>query len=117
MQRRIGLVALIALGGAAAVGCDHDRHTHMGNTAPGMVIAANGIFGGANVNVNPGLCAGRVTLQQGEATVTDNCFSGETNVVVCTDATAPNPIKCAPGRGTLIVVGNGNDIISYARLR
>ncbi len=82
-----------------------------------MTISAAGVFGGANVNVNLGMCAGRIVLVQGEATVHDRCFTGDTNVVLCTDATSPNPIKCAPGDGTLAIAGTGSDVINYARVR
>ena len=63
------------------------------------------------------MCAGRTTLEQGIATVKDECFTGDSNVVLCTDNSAPNPVKCSPGKGELRIGGTGSDAISYARLR
>jgi hypothetical protein len=62
-------------------------------------------------------CAGRVTLEQGGATVEDECFTGDSNVVLCTDNSTVNPVKCSPGKGELRISGTGRDAISYARLR
>jgi len=117
MPRRSAHAALLALGLLIACGCDHSRGVRAGDGTGAMSISAVGVFGGANVNVNLGVCAGRVRLSGGEATVNDKCFTGDTNVVLCTDATSPNPIKCAPGEGTLAISGTGSDIISYARVR
>jgi hypothetical protein len=90
--------------------------------APGHVNQSHDInswaaFGSSNVTEMAVACAGRVTLQQGAATVKDGCFTGETNVVLCTDVTAPNPVMCAPGKDGLSVAGTGADTISYARVR
>ena len=60
-----------------------------------MNINTTGFLGDASVTINVGMCAGRVALSQGEATIRDDCFSGDTNVVLCTDTTTPSPIKCA----------------------
>ena len=110
-------VALLAMGGLLLLSaCDHPRYMHHGD-AGGTAIAATGIFGGANVSVNLSVCSGRVSLTQGEATVRDSCFTGDTNIVLCTDTTSANPIKCAPSIGSLAVAGTGNDVITYARVR
>ncbi len=82
------------------------------------VVNAFGIFGGANVSFHSMIvCAGRVPLSQGSATVKDACFTGDTNVVVCTDTSNASAVKCAPGAGELLVGGSGNDVIAFARLR
>jgi hypothetical protein len=85
---------------------------------PNDSINAVGIFGGANVNLHTSIvCAGRIPLSQGSAIVKDACFTGDTNVVVCTDATSVSPVKCEPGAGSLLIGGNSNDVIAYARMR
>jgi hypothetical protein len=38
-------------------------------------------------------------------------------VVICTDSTAPNPVKCAAVAGALLMQGTGSDEISYARAK
>jgi len=80
-------------------------------------LNAFSFFGSANIRTTVDSCAGKVRLQQGAAVVSDNCFTGDTNVVICTDTTAPNPVMCAPRRGELAVAGGGNDTISYARVQ
>ena len=85
---------------------------------PNDSINAVGIFGGANVNLHTSIvCAGRVPLSQGSAIVKDACFTGDTNVVVCTDATSISAVRCEPGAGSLLIGGNSNDVIAYARMR
>ncbi|HLI80308.1 MAG TPA: hypothetical protein VKV03_10020 [Candidatus Binataceae bacterium] len=85
---------------------------------PNDSINAVGIFGCANVNLHTSIvCAGRVPLSQGSAIVKDACFSGDTNVVVCTDTSAINPVRCSPGAGALLIGGSGNDVVAYARMR
>jgi len=43
---------------------------------------AHSVFGPANLHVQEAICAGKVALIQGSASVHDACFSGDTNVVV-----------------------------------
>ena len=62
-------------------------------------------------------CAGRATLKGGSATVSDPCFTGTDNIVMCTDITAPNAIRCTPSDGSLSIAGAPDDTISYARVR
>ncbi len=69
------------------------------------------------VSINTGVCAGQVALTAGAAAISDPCFTGNTNVVLCTDATAPNPVRCAPQPGSLSVAGTGSDVVAYARVR
>jgi hypothetical protein len=78
---------------------------------------ANSFFGSANVYDYATVCAGRVALAQGAATVKDSCFTGDTNVVVCTDATAAMAVMCAADKGELRLAGNATDVINYARVR
>ena len=80
-------------------------------------INANSVFGDVKVAAVPDLCAGRVQLAQGAATVNDSCFTGDTNVVLCTDSTAANAVECAAANGKLALAGTGSDLINYARVR
>jgi len=80
-------------------------------------VSANSVFGAVKVTAMSNECAGRVQLTQGLATLKDSCFSGDTNVVICTDSTAANPVKCAAGEGQLEITGTGTDVINYARVR
>jgi hypothetical protein len=85
---------------------------------PNDSINAVGIFGGANVNLHTSIvCAGRVPLSQGSAIVKDACFTGDTNVVVCTDTSSISAVRCSPGAGALLIGGSGGDVIAYARMR
>lgn len=78
-------------------------------------VSAWGPMGGFAVNY--GGCAGQISLVNGFATVSDPCFTGNNNVVMCTDSTAANAVRCAPEPGSLLVSGAGADVIAYARLR
>jgi len=80
-------------------------------------VIANSFFGGVNVTAMDLQCAGRVQLTQGAATVNDTCFTGDTNVVLCTDASSANAVQCAAANGKLALAGNGSDLINYARVR
>src|SRR6266404_4897 len=105
-------------------GCGHPP-PHSGpppmHAGPGsgssQVVAANSFFGDVKVIATPDLCAGRVRLAQGAATVNDSCFTGDTNVVLCTDSTAANAVECAAANGKLALAGTGSDLINYARVR
>lgn len=81
------------------------------------VALAYSVFAPARAESIGILCAGHVKLQGGGATVKDSCFSGETNIVLCTDVTAPNAVQCAPIGRMLSVKGSGEDVISFARVR
>jgi len=121
-MHRDALIAVCALVGLLVTGCDHPPRSNGGGSggsilSGGTNLNAASFFGAANIRVDPAQCAGRIALAQGEATVHDDCFSGDTNVVICTDATSASPVKCAPAPGTLNIAGNANDMISYARLR
>ena len=122
----IGALSAIALIGS---GCGRPRprperpppmHGQFGaepGSGPSQVVAANSFFGDVKVVATPDLCAGRVHLTQGAATVNDSCFTGDTNIVLCTDATAANAVECAAANGKLALAGTGSDLINYARVR
>jgi hypothetical protein len=80
-------------------------------------VSANSFFGSVRITAQMNQCAGRTQLAQGVATLKDSCFTGDTNVVVCTDSTAANPVRCAAGEGQLEITGTGTDTINYARVR
>jgi hypothetical protein len=80
-------------------------------------IMANSFFGGVNVTAMDLVCAGRVQLAQGAATINDACFTGDTNVVLCTDASSASAVQCVAANGKLVLAGNGSDQINYARVR
>jgi hypothetical protein len=109
----------------AGAGCGPGPHPH-GSPGPGDSgggphdvhgVWANSVFGSVDIKQTADLCAGRVKLEQGAATVNDNCFTGDTNVVLCTDASSANAVQCAATNGKLALAGNGSDLINYARVR
>lgn len=116
MHRRDSLIAVLVLAALLFAACQRE-HLSRKEAGTGMNIITAGFLGDASVTINPGMCAGRVALSQGEATIRDDCFTGDTNVVLCTDATAANPIKCSPVPGTLSISGSDGDTISSARVR
>ena len=115
-------LSMIALLGS---GCGRGPHPeppqHLGE--PGAAsndfhgVSANSVFGSVDIKETADLCAGRVRLEQGAATVNDTCFTGDTNVVLCTDASSANAVQCAAANGRLVLAGNGSDQINYARVR
>jgi hypothetical protein len=114
----------LAMAGLTFAACQ-SRPPHPARMTPGGdvkvsndVVNAFGIFGGAKVTMTAViLCAGRIPLTNGSAIVKDACFTGDTNIVICTDATGINAVQCTPGAGSLLVGGSGSDVIAYARMR
>ncbi len=80
-------------------------------------IVANSFFGSVRVTAMDNACAGRVQLAQGAATVNDACFTGDTNVVLCTDASSASAVQCTASNGRLTLAGTAGDFINYARVR
>ena len=87
-----------------AIGCDRAK-------------SASSVFGSANVHIQDTVCAGKIALSQGTASVQDKCFSGDTNIVLCTNESHPNPVRCKATSGALTIEGGGEDVIDYARIR
>jgi hypothetical protein len=83
---------------------------------PPTSMSSWGPLGGFSVT-SGAPCAGKATLSDGTASVSDACFSGTNDIVMCTDTTAANPVKCTPGAGVLQISGGVGDTISYARVR
>jgi hypothetical protein len=116
------IAAVLTILAMLAGGCGHPPppppHGHGGPSASGNVVAnANSVFGPASTTVIANLCAGQKQLEQGTAAIRDSCFSGATNVVLCTDMTSASAVRCTPGPNSLTIAGTGNDLISYARIR
>ena len=86
-------------------------------TVNGPSVNVSNSFGGGNVQVFASVCAGKVSLTQGSATVNDACFTGDTNIVICSDITSVNAARCEPGKGSLTVEGHANDTIAFARMK
>jgi hypothetical protein len=122
---RTVIVALAVSALIAGAGCGRGPHPDSSQrpgepatkTNNSRDILANSVFGGVNVTAMDLVCAGRVRLEQGAATVNDNCFTGDTNIVLCTDASSANAVQCAAANGKLVLTGTGNDLINYARVR
>jgi hypothetical protein len=115
------VVAIVVLGWLLSVpiairGFPHSAPPPIG-TLNGQSVNVSTNFGGSNVNVFSILCAGRVDLAQGSATVKDSCFTGDSNVVICSDITSANAARCEPGKAILTVEGHADDRIAYARVR
>jgi hypothetical protein len=84
---------------------------------PPATMSSWGPLGGMTVS-SGATCAGRATLlNDGTASISDSCFTGDDNIVMCTDTTGVNPVKCAPAYGNLSISGTAGDTIAYVRLR
>ena len=116
--------AIVAFAVSAVIfgsGCGRGPHPGPpphGPGAPGSRdIIANSFFGGVSVTSIDEECAGRVQLAQGAATVNDACFTGDTDVVLCTDASSANAVQCTASNGKLTLAGTAGDFVNYARVR
>lgn len=110
MGRVIWLFAVIAL---TTAGC---LQVQPQPPVPPTTMSSWGPLGGFTMTSGPN-CAGYSTLNSRETSVSAACFTGSDNIVMCTDATAPNPVMCMPGDGYLTISGTAGDNISYARVR
>jgi hypothetical protein len=54
-----------------------------------MSINTAGFLGDASVPINIDMCAGRAALSQGEATIRDACFTGDTTTWCCAQTQPP----------------------------
>jgi hypothetical protein len=114
------IVALAVTVLTAVAGCGPGPHPPgASSTGPHDVhgVWANSVFGSVDIKETEDVCAGRVQLAGGAATVNDACFTGDTNVVLCTDASSANAVQCSASNGKLVLAGNGSDLINYARVR
>lgn len=117
------IATALAIAAIFAAGCGRppgpaEMHGHDGPRTSGNWFAqATSVFGNASTKVVADLCAGQKQLEQGGATIHDTCFTGATNVVLCTDMTSVSAVRCTPGPNSLTIAGTGSDSISYARIR
>ncbi|HKM99752.1 MAG TPA: hypothetical protein VJX23_04505 [Candidatus Binataceae bacterium] len=110
MRRIVAMLALIA---ATMAGC---LQVQPQPPLPATTVSSWGPNGGFTLS-SGSTCAGHATLNAGRASVSDPCFTGTDNVVICTDTTAANAVQCSPGSGYLTISGAGGDMISYARMK
>jgi hypothetical protein len=110
MGRIIRLFTVIAL---TTAGC---LQVQPQPPVPPTTMSSWGPLGGFTMTSGSN-CAGYTTLNTSEASIRASCFTGSDNIVMCTDATAANPVMCMPGDGNLTVSGTVGDNISYARVR
>ena len=108
-----GIVAMLALIGATMAGC---LQVQPQPPLPATTMSSWGPAGGFTLS-SGSTCAGHATLNAGRASVSDPCFTGADNIVMCTDTTAANAVQCSPGYGYLTISGTGGDTISYARMK
>ena len=105
-------VILLAILGLSAAGC----FTYSAPAPPPTSMTAWSPTGSFSFS-SGGTCAGQTNLVGGFATVNDPCFTSSYNVVVCSDNTMPNAVRCTPSIGSLSLSGTGSDSVSYARLK
>jgi hypothetical protein len=125
MNTGTAIVAALSLFALLGLGCGRGPYPeppsgpreHGATSRESRDVIANSVFGSVDVRETTNVCAGRVQLAQGNATVNDTCFTGDTNVVLCTDASSANAVQCAAANGKLMLAGNGSDQINYARVR
>lgn len=115
MRARIPVFALLAsmIAGLTAAGC---LQVAPQPPVPATTMSSWSPLGGFTMS-SGAPCAGKATLTDGSTSVSDACFSGADNIVMCTDTTAANPVRCTPAYGTLSISGGIGDTISYARVR
>jgi hypothetical protein len=85
-------------------------------SVPPTTMTSWGPLGGIAVSSGT-TCAGHQLLSGQSATLTDACFTGPADVVLCTDTTSANPVMCRPGAGYLTIGGTAGDTIAYGRIR
>jgi hypothetical protein len=108
------IVAMLALIGATTAGC---LQVQPQPPLPPTTMSSWGPNGGFTLSSGPSTCAGHATLSAGHTSVTDPCFTGVDNVVMCTDTSTANAVQRSPSSGYLAISGAGSDTISYAWVR
>ena len=107
------IVAIFAVIGLMMAGC---FQVSPQPALPPTNMTSWGPMGGFTMSSGT-VCAGHATLNGGYAAVNDSCFTSSDNIVLCTDTTAANPVKCMPAYGYLSIAGAASDTIAYARVR
>jgi hypothetical protein len=110
MRSIVPSIALIAL---TVAGC---LQVQPQPAIPPTTMSTWGPMGGITMT-SGSTCAGYTTISGRESSVGATCITGSDNIVMCTDATAANPVMCMPGSGYLTVSGTAGDTIAYARVR
>ena len=98
------IVAMLALIGATTAGC---LQVPPQPPLPPTTMSSWGPNGGFTLSSGVSTCAGHVTLSAGHTSVTDPCFTGVDNVVMCTDASNANAVQCSPSSGYLAIPAPG----------
>ncbi len=107
------MIAGLAVAGLMASGC---LQVAPQPPVPPTTMNSWGPMGGFSMS-SGAPCTGKATLSDGTASVSDACFTGADNIVMCTDTTAANPVRCTPAYGSLSISGGVGDTVSYARIR
>src|ERR1700730_7220877 len=110
MPATIGLLAALAL---TLGGC---LEVQPQPAAPPTTVSSWSPMGGFTMTSGSS-CAGSAALSMREMSVSASCLTGDDNIVMCTDTTAPNPVMCRPANGYLIMSGTMGDTIAYVRVR
>ena len=106
-------IAAAAVAGLMASGC---LQVAPQPPVPPTTMSSWGPMGGFSMT-SGAPCSGKATLSDGTASVSDVCFTGADNIVLCTDTTAANPLRCTPASGSLAISGGIGDTVAYARIR
>src|SRR5271154_4473732 len=97
-------VVMLALIGATTAGC---LQVPPQPPLPPTTMSSWGPNGGFTLSSGASTCAGHATLSAGRTSVTDPCFTGVDNIVMCTDTSTANAVQCSPSFGHLAITGAG----------
>ena len=106
------IVAIFVLIGLTTAGCFQVQPQPL----PATTMSSWGPAGGFTMS-SGSTCSGHATLVAGHASVSDTCFTGIDNVVLCADNSTPSAVQCSAGTGYLVISGSGSDMISYSRVK
>ena len=110
---RIALLLAAAVVVAVAVGCLQVAPQPI---PPPTTFSSWSPLGGFTMSSGAN-CAGHATLGRTTTVISDNCFTGVDNIVLCTDTTLAAAVGCTPAAGSLTIAGTAGDTIAYARVR
>jgi hypothetical protein len=113
MKKLPGTIHLLAVIALTFAGC---LEVQPQPAVPPTTMSSWGPMGGFTMTSGSS-CAGSATLAMREMSVSASCITGDDNIVMCTDTTAPNPVMCRPASGYLTVSGTLGDTVAYARVR
>jgi hypothetical protein len=107
------IVGIFALMGSMTAGCFQVQPQP---PLPATTMSSWGPAGGFTMS-SGSTCSGHAALIAGHTTVSDGCFTGVDDVVVCTDNSTASAVQCSPSSGYLSIYGTGSDTISYSRVK